>query len=59
MARVEVRTLTDGGQPAEQTAHALAEFVAGAKKTLEVAVYDFNLPPELDAIVCGELVAAQ
>jgi len=59
VAGVEVRTLTDGGQPAEQTAHALAEFVAAAKKTLEVAVYDFNLPPELDAIVCGELVAAQ
>ncbi|HEY3551764.1 MAG TPA: phospholipase D-like domain-containing protein [Gaiellaceae bacterium] len=59
MAGVEVRTLTDGGQPAEQTAHALAEFVAAAKQTLEVAVYDFNLPPELDAIVCGALGDAQ
>ena len=28
VAGVEVRTLTDGGQPAEQTAHALAEFCA-------------------------------
>jgi phosphatidylserine/phosphatidylglycerophosphate/cardiolipin synthase-like enzyme len=59
VAGVEVRTLTDGGQPAEQTAHALAEFVAAAKQTLEIAVYDFNLPPDLDAIVCGELAAAQ
>jgi phosphatidylserine/phosphatidylglycerophosphate/cardiolipin synthase-like enzyme len=59
VARVEVRTLTDGGQPAEQTAEALAEFVAAAKQTLEVAVYDFQLPPELDAIVCGALTAAQ
>jgi phosphatidylserine/phosphatidylglycerophosphate/cardiolipin synthase-like enzyme len=59
VAGVEVRTLTDGGQPAEQTAHALAEFVAAAKQTLEIAVYDFQLPPELDAIVCGALVAAQ
>jgi phosphatidylserine/phosphatidylglycerophosphate/cardiolipin synthase-like enzyme len=59
VAGVEVRTLTDGGQPAEETAHALAEFFAAAKQTLEIAVYDFNLPPELDAIVCGELVAAQ
>ncbi|HJU37159.1 MAG TPA: phosphatidylserine/phosphatidylglycerophosphate/cardiolipin synthase family protein [Gaiellaceae bacterium] len=59
MAGVEVRTLTDGGQPAEQTAHALAEFVAAARQTLEIAVYDFNLPPELDEIVCGELAAAQ
>jgi phosphatidylserine/phosphatidylglycerophosphate/cardiolipin synthase-like enzyme len=59
VAGVEVRTLTDGGQPAERTAHALAEFVAAAEHTLEIAVYDFDLPPELDAIVCGELVAAQ
>jgi phosphatidylserine/phosphatidylglycerophosphate/cardiolipin synthase-like enzyme len=58
VAGVEVRTLTDGGQPAEQTAHALAEFVAAAKQTLEIAVYDLNLPPELNAIVCGELAAA-
>ena len=59
MAGVQVRTLTDGGQPAEQTAHALAEFCGAAKQTLEIAVYDFQLPPELNAIVCGELVAAQ
>jgi len=59
VAGVEVRTLTDGGQPAEQTAHALAEFLAPAKQTLEIAVYDFRLPPELDDIVCGGLIAAQ
>ena len=59
MAGVEVRTLTDGGQPAEQTAHALAEFVAAAKQTLEIAVYDLHLPPELEEIVCGALVTAQ
>jgi phosphatidylserine/phosphatidylglycerophosphate/cardiolipin synthase-like enzyme len=58
VAGVEVRTLTDGGQPAEQTAHALAEFCGAAKQTLEIAVYDLRLPPELDAIVCGELEAA-
>ena len=59
MARVEVRTLTDGGQPAEQTAHALAEFCGAAKQTLEIAVYDFQLPPDLNRIVSDELVAAQ
>jgi phosphatidylserine/phosphatidylglycerophosphate/cardiolipin synthase-like enzyme len=59
VAGVEVRTLIDGGQPAEQTANALAEFFADAKQTLEIAVYDLNLPPELDEIVCGGLVAAQ
>jgi phosphatidylserine/phosphatidylglycerophosphate/cardiolipin synthase-like enzyme len=56
---VEVRTLTDGGQPAEQTALALAEFVSAAKQTLEIAVYDFHLPPDLESIVCGALADAQ
>jgi phosphatidylserine/phosphatidylglycerophosphate/cardiolipin synthase-like enzyme len=59
VARVEVRTLTDGGQPAEETAHALAAFAAAAQRTLEIAVYDFHLPPELESIVAGALVAAQ
>jgi phosphatidylserine/phosphatidylglycerophosphate/cardiolipin synthase-like enzyme len=59
VAGVEVRTLSDGGQPAEQTANALAEFVAAAKQSLEIAVYDLKLPPELDTIVCGALTAAQ
>ncbi|MFL5960529.1 MAG: phospholipase D-like domain-containing protein [Gaiellaceae bacterium] len=59
MASVAVRTLTDGGQPAEETAHALAEFVSAAKQALEIAIYDFDLPPDLNAIVCDQLVAAQ
>jgi len=59
VAGVEVRTLTDGGQPAEQIAHALADFCGAAKRTLEIAVYDFHLPPELNDIVRGALVAAQ
>jgi len=59
VADLEVRTLIDGGQPAARTADALAEFVAAAKQTLEIAVYDLNLPPELHDIVCGALVAAQ
>ncbi len=59
MAGVEVRTLIDGGQPAEQTAHALAEFFALAERTLEIAVYDLNLPPDLVAIVGDALRAAE
>jgi len=59
VAGVEVRTLTDGGQPAEETANALAEFLSGAERTLEIAVYDLHLPPELIAIVGGALRAAQ
>lgn len=59
MAGVEVRTLTDGGQPAEQIAHALADFCDAAEQTLEIAIYDFQLPPELNDIVRGALIAAQ
>jgi phosphatidylserine/phosphatidylglycerophosphate/cardiolipin synthase-like enzyme len=59
VAGVEVRTLIDGGQPAEQTAHALADFFAAAKQTLEIAVYDFRLPPDLNDILSDALVDAQ
>jgi phosphatidylserine/phosphatidylglycerophosphate/cardiolipin synthase-like enzyme len=59
VAGVEVRTLIDGGQPAEQTAHELAEFFAAAEQTLEIAVYDLNLPPDLIAIVGDSLRAAE
>jgi phosphatidylserine/phosphatidylglycerophosphate/cardiolipin synthase-like enzyme len=59
VGRVEVHTLTDGGQPAEQTAHRLAEFVAAARQTLEIAIYDVNLPPKLVDIFGTELRAAE
>jgi phosphatidylserine/phosphatidylglycerophosphate/cardiolipin synthase-like enzyme len=59
VAGVELRTLIDGGQPAEQTAHALAEFCAAARQTLEIAIYDVNLPPDLVEIVGGALRDAQ
>jgi len=59
VAGVEVRTLTDGGQPAEETANALAEFLSAAERTLEIAVYDLHLPPELITIVGGALRAAE
>jgi phosphatidylserine/phosphatidylglycerophosphate/cardiolipin synthase-like enzyme len=59
VAGVEVRTLIDGGQPADQTAHALAEFVAAATQSLEIAIYDVNLPPDLVDIVGGALRDAE
>jgi phosphatidylserine/phosphatidylglycerophosphate/cardiolipin synthase-like enzyme len=59
VAGVALRTLTDGGQPAEETAHAIAAFVAAAQRTLEIALYDFHLPPDLQAIVVDELDGAQ
>ncbi len=58
MDGVEVRTLTDGGQPAEDTANALAAFVSAAEKTLEIAVYDVNLPAPVVSIVRDAFTAA-
>jgi phosphatidylserine/phosphatidylglycerophosphate/cardiolipin synthase-like enzyme len=55
---VEVRTLTDGGQPAEDTATALAAFVSKAEKTLEVAIYDVNLPDPTCAAVHDAFITA-
>jgi phosphatidylserine/phosphatidylglycerophosphate/cardiolipin synthase-like enzyme len=55
---IELRTLVDGGQPAEDTAHALADFVSAAGRTLEVAIYDLHLPTPLDEIVHGAFASA-
>ena len=58
-ASIDVRTLTDGGQPAEDTAHALADFLGAAQRTLEIAIYDLHLPPALQTIVVGAIEDAQ
>jgi phosphatidylserine/phosphatidylglycerophosphate/cardiolipin synthase-like enzyme len=58
MDGVEVRTLTDGGQPAVDTANALADFIGAAQRSLDIAVYDLMLPDELVTIVGGALRAA-
>ncbi|HEY2544052.1 MAG TPA: phosphatidylserine/phosphatidylglycerophosphate/cardiolipin synthase family protein [Gaiellaceae bacterium] len=55
---MEVRTLTDGGQPAADTANALAAFIGSAQQSLDIAVYDLHLPDDLVAIVGGALRAA-
>jgi phosphatidylserine/phosphatidylglycerophosphate/cardiolipin synthase-like enzyme len=54
-ARVQAFTLTDGGQPAERTANALAEFVRAAQQSLEIAIYDMRLPDPLAQILRGAL----
>ncbi|MHB8468354.1 MAG: phospholipase D-like domain-containing protein [Gaiellaceae bacterium] len=56
---MELRTLTDGGQPAEDVANALASFVAAAKQTLEIAVYDFHLPPPLMTQIVDAITGAK
>lgn len=52
---ITIRTLTDGGQPALEVAGWVAEFLHGAKKTLDIAQYDFHLGPETTAIVAGAI----
>ncbi len=49
--RIEIRTLTDGGQRPEEVARQVAAFLDGAASTLDLAQYDFNLLPETAAIV--------
>ncbi len=50
-----VRTLTDGGQQPAEIARVVAEFLAEAKRSLDLAQYDFNLGPETAAIVSGAI----
>jgi phosphatidylserine/phosphatidylglycerophosphate/cardiolipin synthase-like enzyme len=52
---ITIRTLTDGGQEPVEIARAIEEFVAGAKRTLELAQYDFHLAAETAEIVGGAI----
>ncbi len=54
-APIDVFTLTDGGQSAEDVARRAAGFVDGAERTLELALYDVRLPDPTGAIVAGSL----
>jgi phosphatidylserine/phosphatidylglycerophosphate/cardiolipin synthase-like enzyme len=58
MTPIDVFTLTDGGQMAEDVAHRLARFLHPTKSTLELALYDVRLPDPTGAIVADELRAA-
>ena len=42
-ASIEVTFLQDGGQPAEQVAGELADFIGAAQRSLDIAIYDLNL----------------
>ncbi len=56
---IRIRTLTDGGQPALEVAREVAEFIAAARSTLELAQYDFHLGEETAAVVGGALREAE
>jgi phosphatidylserine/phosphatidylglycerophosphate/cardiolipin synthase-like enzyme len=52
---IEVRTLRDGGQRAEEVAAWIANFIGAAKRSLDLAHYDFHLQPETASIIGGAI----
>jgi phosphatidylserine/phosphatidylglycerophosphate/cardiolipin synthase-like enzyme len=54
----EVFTLTDGGQPPEAVAERVVGFLAGAQRTLDLALYDVRLPGALGDRVADAIRAA-
>ncbi len=54
-----VRTLTDGGQEPLEIARLIAEWLGEARKSLEIAQYDFNLGPDTRDVVAGAITAAR
>ncbi len=50
---ITIRTLTDGGQQPADIAHEIADFLAEARTSLDLAQYDFHLRAETAAIVAG------
>ena len=59
MSSLEVFTLTDGGQSADDVARRLAGFLKPAKSTLELALYDIRLPDPSGSIVADQLREAE
>jgi phosphatidylserine/phosphatidylglycerophosphate/cardiolipin synthase-like enzyme len=52
---MEVFELTDGGQSAEQVAAHVVEFMAPARRSLDLALYDLRLPGPAGDAVAGAL----
>jgi phosphatidylserine/phosphatidylglycerophosphate/cardiolipin synthase-like enzyme len=55
---LEVTTHTDGGQRALEVAERIASFVSRARRSLDLAHYDFHLATETAAVVGGAIKAA-
>ena len=55
---ITIRTLTDGGQKPAEIAHEVAAFLSAAKRSLDLAQYDFHLGEETAAVVGGALKEA-
>jgi phosphatidylserine/phosphatidylglycerophosphate/cardiolipin synthase-like enzyme len=59
MSAIEVITLTDGGQSADDIARRVADFLRPARSTLELALYDIRLPDPTGSIVADQLREAE
>jgi len=57
-AAIELTTLTDGGQRAADIAREIAGFLAEAKRTLNLAVYDVRFETGAGGLVLASLLAA-
>jgi phosphatidylserine/phosphatidylglycerophosphate/cardiolipin synthase-like enzyme len=56
---IEAHLLTDGGQPAAAVADRLAGFLADARRSLDLALYDFDLSQPTARVVAGAVVEAE
>ena len=59
MRRIEVRTLTDGGQTAEQVVGWIAEFLSPARASLDLALYDVRVPGPAGDLIANALTQAR
>ncbi|HEY7630562.1 MAG TPA: hypothetical protein VH817_07675, partial [Thermoleophilaceae bacterium] len=55
---IEIATLADGQQRAEDVGARLVDFLAKAQKSLEIALYDVRLPDGIGEHVSGALRGA-
>jgi phosphatidylserine/phosphatidylglycerophosphate/cardiolipin synthase-like enzyme len=54
-AVIDVRTLRDGGQRADEVAGWIADFLAAARRSLDLAHYDFHLEPGTARLIGGAI----
>ncbi len=55
---IACRTLTDGGQSVTEIAGEIAAFVDATTTSLDLALYDFDLDPEIEQVVAGAISRA-
>jgi phosphatidylserine/phosphatidylglycerophosphate/cardiolipin synthase-like enzyme len=56
--RIQITTLTDGGQEPQDVARRIADYLDGAARSLDFAQYDFNLGAETRPILADAIARA-